>query len=112
MDGAAILYKLTRGHPALVHELLNQEQIEELLQNDAGGLQSRLLFSEHIKLLRRHINGDAALKQLLQRLLSGDTLRCNSAEEDHLYWLGIITEQDADHWRWSAPILRHWADSE
>jgi hypothetical protein len=112
--GADALYGLTRGHPALVQELLEQEEAAELLNNGTNDseLHSRLLISEHMKLLRRYIDDSAEVKDLLQRLLGGDSLRANSAEEDHLYWLGIIIEQDADNWRWSAPIMIDWARNE
>ena len=105
---ADLLYSLTHGHPALVDELLNKAMLE-LRENNESGLNDRAIQSDHLRVLRHALEGDAEARAVLQRLLKGERKRQLSEAETRLYWLGVLREEGADAWCWTAPVLEDWA---
>jgi hypothetical protein len=105
--GAGTLYELTQGHPALVYELLNNAS-DELRTNDVANLHARIISADHLKRLKHYIAGNDEIMAVIRRLLEGDNRRGRSLAEDYLYWLGLIDEYDAGHWRWRAPVFAEW----
>jgi hypothetical protein len=109
--GAEALYALTRGHPDLVHECIEHAP-SELRQNNQAGLRARILnTSSCLWRLQDFLQSNQDVSNVLQRLLQGEHTRRpgTSIAEDRLYWLGILTEKDAEHWQWTAPVLADWA---
>ena len=107
--GAEALYALTHGHPELVHECMEQAP-PELRQNNQTGLRARILnTSSCLWRLQDFLQSDQAACNVLQRVLQGENTLRSSIPEDRLYWLGILTEKDAEHWQWTAPVLADWA---
>jgi hypothetical protein len=82
----------------------------ELRQNNQAGLRARILnTSSCLWRLQDFLQSDQAACNVLQRILKGEYTRRSSIAEDRLYWLGILTEKDAEHWQWTAPVLADWA---
>ena len=108
-DGAASLYDLTHGHPALVYEALESAR-DALLAEHLEALRERLLTGAYLNhQLEPTIDQTPELLAVLQRLQHGATAKRAAPAEDRLYWLGIIREQDVGHWGWTAPVFRDWA---
>jgi hypothetical protein len=106
--GAVALYELTRGHPALVNELLEQATVE-LGGNNVSGLRSRALASAHLRGIKKRLEDNPEALDVLRRLLHDDRDRRWTEAEDRLYWLGVLQEDGPAAWRWAAPILEQWA---
>lgn len=105
---AEVVYRVTGGHPALVRELLAGASAE-ICRGDADGVRARALNSGHLRQLRGRVERDAAGMEELARMAGGDLRRHNEPGEERLRWLGIIAEDGASAWRWTAPVLKEWS---
>jgi hypothetical protein len=110
---AAVLYRETGGHPALVEELL-REHPEDVLAGKREAIEQRIVDGAHVGALRRTVEGDTALQGVLRALaaVEGEALprggRTRKAEV-RLSWLGVIKDADAKSWAWVAPAMRVFA---
>ena len=110
---APVLTAATAGHPALVHELLDQFP-DDVRAADAEALQQRVPETIHVDRIRRELERDTeALKEL--RVLSGMTgdklaRAPGNRAQDRLKWLGVIADGGPGKWVWTAPVMRTLAD--
>lgn len=110
---AAVLAQVTGGHPALVHELLDQ-YADDVMTGDAEAIRQRVPETVHIDRIRRELQRDAdALREL--KVLSGNTgeklpKSAGSRAQDRLKWLGILADGGPGKWVWTAPVMRTLAD--
>lgn len=103
-----VLSRVSGGHPALVDELLERAH-DELRRCDEAGLRARVLASPHLRSLRRRVEAEPESADVLRRLLRGDSKRRYAAAEERLRWLGILEENGATAWKWTASVLGEWA---
>ncbi len=107
---ADAFFRVTKGHPTLVDELLDRARAE-LLAADEDGLRAWAFTLSHPRRLRRQIEKDAAARETLARFTGGDLARRYEDGEDRLSWLGIVDEDGPKAWAWTAAVWKEWAET-
>lgn len=111
---AAAVFDETRGHPALVRELLDGAPAE-LRSASRDAIAARLLCGEHLVRLKRALAEDpdagAALREITASAERPAPRGRHPGGEERLRWLGVIEETGPSGWDWSAPVMSRFASS-
>jgi hypothetical protein len=108
---AAIVHEVTGGHPALVAEMIRRYP-EEVAAGDRDRIAGRILEGEHMTRLRRAVEGDAELKELLRGFAGAGQrpmARGRRRGEERLMWLGVLRDAGPGRWDWAAPVMQGFA---
>jgi hypothetical protein len=108
---ASVIYEETRGHPALVHELLDRHP-EDARAGRQDAIVARILSCDHLARLRRTVEADPAAQEVLRGFagVSQRPLpRGRAPAEERLSWLGVIKDVGPSRWDWTAPAMQRFA---
>ena len=108
---AAIVHEVTGGHPALVAEMI-QRYPEEVAAGNRDRIARRILEGEHMTRLRRAVERDAELKEILRGFAGAGQrpmARGRRRGEERLMWLGVLRDAGPGRWDWAAPVMQGFA---
>lgn len=108
---ASVIYEETRGHPALVHELLDGHP-EDARAGRQEAIVARILSCDHLARLRRTVADDPAAQEALRGFAGVSQMwlpRGRAPAEERLSWLGVIKDVGATRWDWTAPAMQRFA---
>lgn len=104
----------TGGHPALVHELINDRSIA-LQSAKRDSIATLILNGAHLKLLRRELENNRDVAARLRTVASMERIPFANDPpaiyeiDQSIFWLGIWKQGPVDSWSWSAPVMQRLA---